>query len=99
MIFSVKLFSREDLHLEEQVKALNKKKDLTYSTASYTFLSTFILRSLNIGSFCLALYLTMSVDSMKIETGKLLVSFKRFKKIFRRSHWIFSSLFSTSRNL
>ena len=77
MIFSVKLFSREEMHLDEQVQALNKKKNLTYASVFYTFLSTFITRSLNIGSFCLALYLTMSIDSMKIDSGKLPLDSKR----------------------
>ena len=69
MISSVKLFSREDLHLEEQSLALNKMKDTMVTKNFFRFIVVFITRSFNIASFCLALYFSMSLDSLRVDPG------------------------------
>ena len=69
MISSVKLFSREDLHLEEQSLALHKMKDTMVTKNFFRFIVVFITRSFNVASFCLALYFSMSLDSLRVDPG------------------------------
>ena len=70
------LFSKEEIHLEEQASALEQMKSLTYKSNFFRFstfkiwgsikgfhirfLVTFITSTFNISSFCIALYLSIS---------------------------------------
>merc|ERR1719318_603525 len=82
MISSVKLFSREDLHLEEQSLALHKMKDAMVTKNFFRFIVVFITRSFNIASFCLALYFSMSLDSLRVDPGDLTAFFLLFSQIY-----------------
>ena len=82
MITSVKLFSREDLHQEEQTVALHKMKDTMVVKNLFRFLVIFITRTFNIGSFCLALYFSISMDSFKVNSGDLTAFFLLFSQIY-----------------
>eukprot|EP00092_Neocalanus_flemingeri_P021059 GFUD01022817.1.p1 GENE.GFUD01022817.1~~GFUD01022817.1.p1 ORF type:complete len:634 (-),score=129.21 GFUD01022817.1:347-1978(-) len=83
MISSVKLFSREDLHLEEQSLALHQMKDIMMKKNFFRFTVTFITRSFNIASFCLALYFSMSfMESLRVDSGDLTAFFLLFSQIY-----------------
>merc|ERR1719499_804710 len=82
MISSVKLFSREDMHLEEQSLALHKMRDTMVTKNFFRFLVTFVERTFNIFSFCLALYFSVSIDTFRVESGDLTGFFLLFSQIY-----------------
>ena len=81
----VQLFSKEEIHLEEQASALEQLKSLTHKKNFFRltlvtrtfinayfcrFLVTFITSTFNISSFCIALYLSISLlENLHIESG------------------------------
>ena len=81
----VQLFSKEEVHLEEQASALEQIKHLTQKKNFFRltlvtricmkcsicrFLVTFITSTFNISSFCIALYLSISLlENLHIESG------------------------------
>jgi len=83
MISSVKMFSREDLHLEEQSLALHQMKDIMQRKNFFRFIVTFITRSFNIASFCLALYFSVSfMESLRVDPGDLTAFFLLFSQLY-----------------
>ena len=81
----LQLFSKEALHLEEQEHALSQIQDTMHRknffrwnwTNSledhilFRFLVTFVTRTFNVSSFCIALYCSMTfLETLQIAPGK-----------------------------
>ena len=64
MISSVKLFSKEELHIKEQKMALNKIRDIMTTHEFFRSLLLFLVKTFNTVAFCVALYLSVSMTDM-----------------------------------